>query len=108
MEYKEAKEFVQKFKESISIIERHSSNFDAIKSRYERLEIENKALKKEVSELKSIKKMFNLLSRNSNIEICRQCNGEGGHCIDMGEQGCEGEECGECLGSGFSEKQVAQ
>jgi len=107
MEYKEAKEFIGKFKEALQGIEYEASAHKYAKERSQKLEEENKKLKDELKELKGYKRRYNLLASASNVEICNQCDGAGGHVIDMGEQGCEGWECEACQGTGIIEKVVA-
>jgi DnaJ-class molecular chaperone len=104
MEYKEAKEVIGKFKEAITKLEWDASSYYSTKERCLKLEEKNKALTIEIQDLKKFKRYYNLLQSASNIEICSQCDGDGGFVYDMGECGCEGEECVNCNGSGIVDK----
>lgn len=104
MDYKEAKEVVGKFKEAITKLEWDASSYYSAKDRCQKLEDKNKSLNLELQELKRFKKYYNLLKPASTVEICPHCDGDGGFVYDMGEAGCDGDECNNCNGCGIVDK----
>jgi hypothetical protein len=106
MEYKEAKEIIGKFKEAVQRLEYDASFYYTEKDRSQKLESKNKILQEQVKELTKFRRLYTLLASASNVAICDQCDGAGGHIIDMGEQGCEGMECDACQGTGIIDKAV--
>ena len=104
MDLKDDREFLNKLTGAIKSLETQAKDFEYYKNRNSELEVTIRTLAFKVTKLERIEKKYHLLSENSNIEICRECDGEGGFYFDMGEAGCETDICNICASNGFIEK----
>jgi hypothetical protein len=105
MELLRANEILSAFNDAVKTV---NSELSASKSKIQRLEgleLKIKELQSENKRLKGIERIYNLVKNHTTCLVCPQCDGKGGFEIDMGEQGCMGEECQECVGTGLVDKQ---
>lgn len=104
MELTRANEILNAFNDAVKTVNAELTSNKSKIQRLQSLELKFKELQEENGRLKSIERMYNLLKNHTTCLVCPQCDGKGGFEIDMGEQGCVGEECQECQGIGLVDK----
>lgn len=105
MELSRANEILSAFNDAVKTVNSELSASKSKTQRLEGLELKIKELQEETKRLKAIERVYNLVKNHTTCLVCPQCDGKGGFEIDMGEQGCMGEECQECDGTGLVDKQ---
>ena len=104
MELTRANEILNAFNDAVKTINTELAFNKSKLQRLQSLELKVKELQEENKRLRGIERVFNLIKNHTTCLVCPQCDGKGGFEIDMGEQGCMGEECQECQGTGLIDK----
>jgi DnaJ-class molecular chaperone len=107
MELQRANEVLKAFSDAVSTVNAEISRQSYKIKRLEGFEEKYKELEKEVQRLKGVERIYNMVKNFTTVEVCPQCDGRGGFVHDMGEAGCEGEECTNCGASGLIDRVVA-
>jgi len=101
MELQRAEEVLKAFTDAVSTLNSKISSDKYVIKRLEGFESKYKELEKEVQRLKGVERIYNMVKNFTTVEICPDCDGNGGFVYDMGEAGCEGEECKNCESTGL-------
>lgn len=101
MTSQEAIKIIEDFAEATRILKVDAAAADYNKKSVAILREKVKKLENEARKDRSLQRNLNMLEKSSGFEVCKQCNGDGGAYIDMGEAGGEGIDCDLCNGSGI-------
>lgn len=101
MTTKEAIKIIEDFAEATRILKVEASTAEHNRNSVSSLRQRVKELEAESRQNRNLQRNITMLEKASGFEICKQCDGDGGVYIDMGEAGAEGYECDVCNGAGI-------